>query len=234
MLPLDPLHEVALAASLWFLIHPLIAGSALREKLVARWGERGFQGFFSVLSLASLAWLCVAYSRAPCAPLWQAPAVAYWLPIAVVPAAFVLAVGAYTVPNPTSAGQEAALSREEPARGVLRITRHPFLVGVALWSAAHFLVNGNVASAWFFGSLFLTAVRGTVDIDRKRARRAPEVFASYRARTSIVPFAAIATGRNQLVWRELRLPLALGVVLTAIVLAFHRTWFLVSPVPGLY
>jgi len=231
MLPLDPLQEVALAASLWFLIHPLIAGSALRGVLVARLGERGYQAFFAVLSLASLSYLCAAYSRAPCAPLWQTPGFAYWLPIAVVPPAFVLAAGAYTVPNPTSAGQEAALSREEPARGVLRITRHPFLVGVALWSAAHFLVNGNVASAWFFGSLFATAVRGMVDIDRKRARRSPEAFASYRARTSIVPFAAIASRRNRLVLRELWLPLALGAVLTGIVLAFHRTWFLVSPVP---
>ena len=230
LLPIDPLHELAIAASLWFLIHPLVSGSSLREKLAARLGERGFQGFFSVLSLASISWLCAAYSRAPCAPVWQTPAFAYWLPIAIVPFAFVLAVGAYTVPNPTSAGQEAALGRGEP-RGVLRITRHPFLVGVMLWSAVHFAINGNVASAWFFGSLFLTAARGTLDIDRKRARRDPEAFECYRARTSIVPFAAILGGRNRLVVRELWLPLALGAVVTAVVVTFHQTWFYVSAIP---
>ena len=230
LLPIDPLHELAIAASLWFLIHPLVSGSSLREKLAARLGERGFQGFFSVLSLASISWLCAAYSRAPCAPVWQTPAFAYWLPIAIVPFAFVLAVGAYTVPNPTSAGQEAALGRGEP-RGVLRITRHPFLVGVMLWSAVHFAINGNVASAWFFGSLFLTAARGTLDIDRKRARRDPEAFERYRARTSIVPFAAILGGRNRLVVRELWLPLALGAVVTAVVVTFHQTWFYVSAIP---
>lgn len=230
LLPLDPLHELAIAASVWFLIHPVVAGSGLRAKLAARLGERGFQGFFSVLSLASISWLCAAYSRAPCAPLWQTPAFAYWLPIAIVPAAFVLAAGAYTVPNPTSAGQEAALGRGEP-RGVLRITRHPFLVGVALWSLVHFSINGNVASAWFFGSFFLTAVRGTLDIDRKRARRDPEAFERYRALTSIVPFVAILGGRNRLVLRELWLPLVLGAVLTATVVAFHQTWFHVSAIP---
>jgi uncharacterized membrane protein len=230
LLPIDPLHELAIAASLWFLIHPAVAGSGLRAVLAARLGERGFQGFFAVLSLASLSWLCAVYSRAPCAPLWQTPAFAYWLPLAIVPWAFVLAAGAYTVPNPTSAGQEAALGRGEP-RGVLRITRHPFLIGVALWSVVHFAINGNVASAWFFGSFFLTATRGALDIDRKRAERDPEAFARYRAQTSIVPFAAILGGRNRLVLRELGLPLALGAVLTAIVVAFHQTWFHVSAIP---
>lgn len=229
MLPIDPLHELAIAASIWFLIHPLVAGSSLRVKLAARLGERGFQGSFALLSLGSISWLCVAYSRAPCAPLWQTPAFAYWLPLAIVPAAFVLAAGAYTVPNPTSAGQEAALAREP--RGVLRITRHPFLVGVALWSLVHVSINGNVASAWFFGSLFLTATRGTLDIDRKRARRDPEAFARYRAQTSVVPFAAILGGRNRLVLRELWLPLLLGAVLTGIVVTFHQTWFHVSAIP---
>lgn len=230
MLPLDPLHELAIAASSWFLIHPLVAGSALRGKLVARLGERGFQVFFALLSLASISWLCAAYSRAPCAPLWQTPAFAYWLPVAILPFAFLLAAGAYTVPNPTSAGQEAALGRSEP-RGVLRITRHPFLIGVALWSGLHFAINGNVASAWFFGSFFLTATRGALDIDRKRAARDPEAFARYRAQTSVFPFAAILGGRNRLVLRELWLPLGLGALLTALVLTFHETWFYVSPIP---
>ena len=228
---LDPLHELAIAATVWFGIHPGIAGSPLRAALSRRLGERGFQGAFALLSLGSLIWLCVAYSKAPCAPLWTAPRFLYYAPIAIMPLAFVLLAGAFTVPNPTAAGSERALERDEPARGALRITRHPFLVAVASWSFVHALVNANQASLWFFGSFCLTALVGMRDIDRKRERLSPEAYARYCSRTSIVPFVAIASGRNRLVLRELWLPLAIGCVLTLLMLAFHDDLFRVRPLP---
>jgi uncharacterized membrane protein len=231
VLPLDPLHELALAASVWFGIHPVIAGSGLRPRLVQKLGENGFRGLFALLSLAALSWLCVAYSRAPCAPLWTAPRWLYYAPLALVPPAFVLLAGAFSVPNPTAAGSERALERDDPARGVLRITRHPFLSAVALWAGVHALVNGSEASLWFFGSHFVTALVGMRDIDRKRMRLNPEAYAKYRARTSLVPFAAIVTGRNRLVLRELWLPLAIGCVLTLLALLFHDDLFRVRPIP---
>jgi uncharacterized membrane protein len=231
VLPLDPLQELAIAAIVWFAIHPAIAGSPLRAALVHRLGENGFRGAFALLSLAALSFLAIAYSRAPCAPLWTAPRLAYFIPITVMPPAFVLAAGAFSVPNPTAAGSERALERDEPARGVLRITRHPFLVAVAIWSFVHALVNGNEASLWFFGSLFLTALAGMRDIDAKRDRLNPEAYGKYRARTSIVPFVAIARGRNRLVLRELWIPLAIGCALTLLALLFHDDLFRVPPIP---
>ena len=102
---------------------------------------------------------------------------------------------------------------------------------MALWSGAHLIVNGNLAAALFFGSLFATALVGTRDIDRKRQRSDPENFSRYRAVTSNLPFAAIVGGRNQLVLRELLVPAGIGVTLTAIFLTFHRQLFHVSPLP---
>jgi uncharacterized membrane protein len=183
------------------------------------------------LSLGALSWLCVSYAGTPCVPLWIVPAPLYYLPLLVVPPAFALLAGAFTVPNPTAAGSERALERDEAARGVLRITRHPFLVAVAGWALVHVVVSANLASALFFGSLFLTAVVGARDIDRKRERQNPEAFARYRSQTSVLPFAAILAGRNRLVLRELLLPLAIGAVLTFLALAFHESWFHVSPIP---
>jgi uncharacterized membrane protein len=49
--------------------------------------------------------------------------------------------------------------------------------------------------------------------------------------TSNVPFAAIIAGRNQLVFKELWLAIAIGSVLTALALAFHETLFRVAPLP---
>lgn len=231
MLPVDPVAELALAASIWFLIHVGIAGSPLRRALSTRLGERGFQGAFSLLSLGVLVWLCLVYGRAPCEPLWATPRALYYLPLAVMPLAFVLLAGAFAVPNPTVVGSEAALESARAARGVLRITRHPFLVAVALWSAVHLIINGNLASLLFFGSMLLTAVFGTRDIDRKRLRHSPEAFVRYAGVTSVVPFLAIARGKNRLVWRELVVPLAIGAVLTALALVFHEQLFHVSAVP---
>ena len=231
MLPIDPFYELGLAASIWFLIHVAIAGSSLRARLGALLGEKGFQGAFSLLSLVVLIWLCIAYGRAPCEPLWNTPSALYYLPLAVVPPAFVLLAGAFSVPNPTVVGSEKVLERTDAARGVLRITRHPFLVAVALWSAVHLIVNGNLASFLFFGSMLLTAVFGTRDIDRKRLRHNPAAFTRYRELTSVVPFVAIARGKNRLVLRELVVPLAASAVLTALTLAFHAQLFHVSAIP---
>ena len=226
-----PLAKLAIAAVIWFCIHPAIAGSGLRSRLVAKLGEPAFRGLFSLLSLGSLVFLITAYRGAPCQPLWTTPRVLLRLPASVMPVAFTLLVGAFTVPNPTAVGGERALAAESAARGALRVTRHPFLWSVALWSGSHLVVYGNLASLLFFGSLCLTALVGMRDIDRKRQRAQPEHFARYSAATSSFPFAAIVAGRNQLVFRELLLPGIIGVVLTALFLIFHERLFHVAPLP---
>jgi uncharacterized membrane protein len=208
-----------------------MAGSAMRTALVRRLGARLFRALFALLSIGALAWLIAAYRAAPCAPLWATPDGIRWLPATVMPLAFMLFVGAFVVPNPTALGGERALSRQGVARGALRITRHPFLWSVVLWAGAHLIVNGNLAALLFFGSLLATALFGTRDIDRKRQRSDSENFTRFLRVTSNVPFAAILSGRNQLVLRELVLPAALGSVLTATLLAFHERLFHVAPLP---
>jgi uncharacterized membrane protein len=224
---------LAAAAVLWFLIHRGIAGSRLRPKLVARIGEGGFRGLFAVLSLVSLSWLIYEYSRAPWEPLLPMPAAFYFVPLAVVPLAFVFFIGAFTVPNPTAVAGERALESAEAARGMLRVTRHPFLYAVMLWSAAHLLVSSNVAPLLFFGSFFLTAAVGTRDIDRKRARSEGQRWQRFARVTSNLPFAAIAAGRNRLVLGELVLPLAIGLTLAGLMLYLHSSWFGVSALAAL-
>jgi uncharacterized membrane protein len=41
---------------------------------------------------------------------------------------------------------------DAPARGIQRVTRHPFLWGVAVWAFVHLIANGDVASLMLFGS----------------------------------------------------------------------------------
>jgi uncharacterized membrane protein len=55
----------------------------------------------------------------------------------------------------------------------------------------------------FFGAFLVTALYGMPSIDGKLAARNPGLWAELRAKTSVLPFAAIAEGRNRLVPAEI-------------------------------
>ena len=222
-------ERLALASFAWFAIHAFVAGSELRWWLIKRIGELPFRALFSLMSLATLAFLIDAYHKAPFYPLWFPPRVIHWLPLLVMPFSLVLLVGAFSGPNPTSVGSEKILQRTDAARGVLRITRHPFLWAVILWSAAHLLVTGHVSANLFFGSLLVTALRGTSSIDDKRRHTSKPEFARYAEVTSNVPWAAIIMGKNRLVVRELLVPLLVAGLLLLLLLRFHARLFGFSP-----
>jgi|TARA_B110001454_G_C12539075_1_gene358592 uncharacterized membrane protein len=46
--------------------------------------------------------------------------------------AIILAVFAFSTPNPTSVGGDRILAREQAARGIIKVTRHPFMVAVGI------------------------------------------------------------------------------------------------------
>ena len=222
-------ERLALAAFVWFAIHAFVAGSELRWWLVKRWGERGFGAFFSLLSLASLLFLIDAYRKAAFYPIWFTPRPLHWLPLAVMPFALVLLVGAFSVPNATAVGAQKVLERTDAARGVLRITRHPFLWATALWSGVHLLVTGHAAAILFFGVLSITALRGTSSIDDKRRRTNRVEFTRYAQVTSNLPFAAIILGKNRLAWSELWVPIVIAALLSLVILRVHLRVFGFSP-----
>ena len=94
------------------------------------------------------------------------------LGIPVVAIAFFLGVQGLLARNPTGVqvGRSAAVP-EDAIYGVVRITRHPFLWGVVIWSIFHLAANGDEASVVFFGTFFLLALFGTTLIDAKRRRK---------------------------------------------------------------
>jgi uncharacterized membrane protein len=217
---------LVLAGAVFVGIHLCISGTRLRDRLVAAIGEQPYLGLFSLLSAASLTGLIFAYRGAPRAALWDTPA---WLrgpAVVVMLLAVALVVIGLTTPSPTATGGTGALEREDAARGILRVTRHPFLCGVALWAALHLLVNGDSASLVLFGALLVLAIIGPSSIDGKRQRAFGARWQRFAAATSVLPFAAIAAGRNQLRLGEIglwRAGLALAAY-TALML-FHGRLF---------
>ena len=218
-----------LAALLWIGLHVGVAGTGLRGTIIARIGEGRFRLGFTILSFVAIGLLVQAWKTAGTTPLWDAPEALRWILVVLMLPAFVLFVAAVTKPNPTAVGGEAALDGEP--RGIQRVTRHPMLWSFALWGLVHVLGNGDSASLVFFGAFLVTALAGMPSIDAKLARRAPGPWARLAASTSILPFGAIAAGRNRLVLGEIGwIPPVVGLVAWAALLHFHRTIFGVAPV----
>jgi uncharacterized membrane protein len=221
---------ILLAASFFVGVHLLVAGTGLRARLVVRLGERLYLALFSLLAVVGIVWLSRAWAVAvPAEPHWNGSGFRTLVLIAMFFAFQLVAIG-LTTPSPTATGGEGALDSEEPARGILRVTRHPFLWGVMLWGLCHLLVNPDAPSLLFFGSLLLLAVLGPLSIDAKRRRKYGERWDRFAAVTSNLPFAAIVAGRNRLVLGELGVwRIALGALLYAGTLALHATLFGASP-----
>jgi len=202
-----------IAASAYFLlIHFGVSGTRLRDTLVTRLGAGPYRGAFALASVIGLGWMIYAYRHAPTVDLWG-------VLLGFRPAAYVLVFIAFlfvvigiTTPSPTRVGMESKVGQgTDAARGIVRITRHPFLWGTALWALVHLIVNGDLASLILFGSLLVLAIGGTLSIDAKRRRNFGEQWLKFASVTSDIPFAAIAAGRNRLgpalaeigVWRPL-------------------------------
>ncbi|HME23472.1 MAG TPA: NnrU family protein [Acetobacteraceae bacterium] len=218
-----------IAALIWLGIHIGIAGTRLRDVLVARIGEGPFRGLFALLSILSIVFLVWSWGAVDTTPLWYAPVWLHWVLAALMLVAFVMFVASVSQRNPTMVSGEAAMAR--PPRGILRITRHPMLWSFALWAAVHVVGNGDSAAIVFFGTFLVTALAGMPSIDAKLARRDPETWQALAAMTSIVPFAAIAQGRNRFVPGEIGwLVVLIGVVAWAVMLHLHEWLFGVAPV----
>jgi uncharacterized membrane protein len=221
------------AAALFLLAtHFGISSTPLRAALAGRIGEQPYLGLYSLVSATAFWWLGSAYADAPTTPLWPAQPWQAWVPLLVVPVSLLLLVAGFSTPNPTAVGQNARLERPDAVRGILRVTRNPFLWGVGLWALAHLVANGDSAALVLFGTLAVLALAGSVLIDAKLARRLGPAWARYAAETSNLPFAAILAGRQRFVWSEIGwVRLAVALVLYAALLHGHKWVFGVSPLP---
>jgi uncharacterized membrane protein len=223
------------AATIFFLaIHIGIASSPLRPLLVARLGEQAYRGLFSALSLGGLIWMVWGYNSADAVPLWSAGAAGRHLAFLLMLPAFYLVVAGLTTPNPSLAGAERRARAGDGAQGVMKLTRHPFLWGVAFWALAHLIANGHLAALIFFGGLGLLALVGSRLLDARKARTGGEAWQRFAASTSWLPCQALLQGRAALRLIELgwwRPALALALYL-ALLLGGHA-WLIGVPLVAL-
>ncbi len=217
---------LALASALFVGGHFGLSSTPLRRLLVGALGELPYLGLFSLASGAPLVWMVLAYGQAPREALWVAAAPLRAVPLVAMPFALFLVVAGYATKSPTALMQGGLLKTGLEARGILRITRHPALMGILLWALAHMVANGDAASQIFFGGFAVVAGAGPVLIDRKRRDALGTAWDGYAAQTSVLPFGAILAGRNRFHPREIRWwTVALSVALYFGLLAAHAQIF---------
>jgi uncharacterized membrane protein len=203
-------------ATVAFIATHFVTSTPLRPALVNAMGEWPYRGVYSLVAFVTLGWMVWAYASAPRELLWSGfPNTPYW----AMPVAFVLIACGYWR-NPTMVGADKLLKSEDPARGMIRITRHPIMWGIMLWAGAHIVARGDLKSLVFFGGLLVVALVGTLSMDSRK--KANPDWLRFAAVTSHVPFVAIAQGRNRIVWREIGwLRPAIGLAAFFAVLLFH-------------
>jgi uncharacterized membrane protein len=210
--------------------HVLLSSTRLRGSLRDQLGENGYLVVYSLTALATFAWFVAAYARAPTILFWVPPAWTALVPVALMPFATFLLVAGYSTPNPTAVGMERRAGADDPAPGILRVTRHPVMWSLGLWAVGHLVANEDLASLYFFGAIAALALGGTLLIDRKKRLALGSNWQRLASVTSNFPCAALLAGRSRLRWRDIGLLRPLAALLLYAVLFLAHPLFTGVPI----
>lgn len=171
---------------LWSAVHlvPALA-PGFRQNLVTRLGTGPWKGLFALSILASLALIVIGWRSTVPEAVYQPP---LWGRSAAIG---LMIVSVYLF----GAARRPAI--------VKRVVRHPQLTGMAVWSIAHLLANGDHRSLVLFGGLGVWAIGEIFAINRRDG--------------------AWIKPEPPPLWREL-----LGIVITLLIfglLAWAHPWF---------
>ena len=190
-------------------------GAALRSRAEERIGTRAWRLVFATLSIPS-AVVVIGYflaHRYDGIRLWNLQGLPGMVPMVWIVTAISFL---FLYPATYNLLEIPAVLKPQVrlyATGIIRISRHPQAVGQILWCLSHAL--------WIGSSFMLVTCAGLIAHhlfavwhgDRRLKARFGDAFEQLRDDTSVVPFAAVIDGRQQLVWNELLRPAQLGIVI---------------------
>lgn len=110
--------------------------------------------------------------------------------------------------------------------GIMRITRHPQMVGQLIWCVAHTLWLGTTFTLVTSIGLMLHHLFAVWHGDYRLTQRYGQDFETIKARTSIVPFQAVLDGRQKLQLSEFLRPAYIGVAAFVAVFWWGHPWLI--------
>jgi uncharacterized membrane protein len=136
------------ALSLFVALHSLPAVPEVKARIVYVIGRPIYLAVYSVVSTVALVWLFYEALRVDYVELWSPALWEVRVALVAAPLGMFLVVAGLLSPNPFSVTLRRADNR---AGAIVRVTRHPVLWGVLLWSAGHLVPNGDLRSLVLFG-----------------------------------------------------------------------------------
>ena len=110
--------------------------------------------------------------------------------------------------------------------GIIRISRHPQMVGQVIWCIAHTLWIGTTFTLVTSLGLIAHHLFAVWHGDRRMQARYGEAFTVVKQRTSVIPFLAIFDGRQTLKWQEFLRPAYVGVIGFTLLVWWGHPWLL--------
>jgi uncharacterized membrane protein len=214
---LTPSHGIILALLLVFaIVHSGLA--ALRPHGEQWIGARLYRIGFALASLP-LAALLIAYfvrHRYDGLQLWQIQGYPW-----VAPTVWGLSALSFLFLYPATFNLLEIAAVQKPQvhlyeTGIIRITRHPQMVGQLIWCFAHTLWIGSSFTLLTSIGLMAHHLFAVWHGDRRLRQRYGEAFENLRDRTSVIPFRAMLDGRQHLIWQEFLRPAYLGVAVAVL------------------
>lgn len=140
--------------------HVFVTLRAPRAAVIARIGEWPYKGLMGLVSLVGLILTGYGfgqYRATDWIQVWSPPGWTYYLTQLLMWPASIFVVAAYV-------------------RGrIWRTLKHPMLVGVKTWAAAHLISNGDLGSIVLFGSFLAWAVYDRITLKRRADPGAPAI-----------------------------------------------------------
>jgi uncharacterized membrane protein len=194
---MEGLGSIAAAAIAFVGTHFLLS-HPLRKPIVDAVGNAAFLGIYSVIAVATLAWMALAYRAAPAgAPLWPVGDGLWVAATAVMLLASILLMGSL-IRNPALPNPGSPSTVPDEARGVYALTRHPMMWAFSLWGLCHIAVYPVAANIMLAGAIVILALVGAALQDRKKEALQPDTWPAWERRTSYWPFGAILSGKARL------------------------------------
>lgn len=231
MLPpwLTPSHFIMLGLQFGFAIAHS-GGAALRPWAEKYIGPRVYRIIFALVSLPLAVTLIIYFfnHRYDGLQLWQVQSLPW-----IKPLVWVLSAISFLFLYPATFNLLEIAAIQKPQvhlyeTGIIRITRHPQMVGQIIWCIAHTLWLGTTFTLVTSLGLILHHAFGVWHGDRRLGRRYGEAFMAVKQRTSIIPFAAILDGRQSLRWQEFLRPAYIGVAIFVLLLWWSHPLLLVA------
>lgn len=140
--------------------HVFVSLRGGRDAVIAKIGRGPYLGLFSLVSVIGLILIGYGFARYRAEgliPVWYPPAWTRHIVVAAMWPASIAVVAAY-IPG-----------------DIKRVLKHPMLVGVKIWAAAHLCANGDLGGIILFGSVLAWAVYDRISLKRRADPGAPPI-----------------------------------------------------------